>query len=317
MRVWLLLALIPVVAACSTIHPAALPAEPSSVDVSGRWIGSWSGTGIFNSPRDDAATLDLVQAGDRARGRVLLEGTIAAESVPQEIRMQGMAGLRVIARVSGSTVTLRHEYDRRLFSANLVVTGDGDRMVGDVHGPFPGSQIVLVRERREAPAPPPQAATPPAPEPQVAETPPAEPEPPKEVAMIVPEATVEEEPAPAPEPAEFADVPDLSAVHFDFNRAAIRTDAADVLSTHVAWLKEHPDTEVLIEGHTDERGSAQYNVALGERRAKSVMMYLATAGIDTSRVSTVSFGKERRLCQETTDDCRSENRRAEFRVRKR
>jgi peptidoglycan-associated lipoprotein len=85
----------------------------------------------------------------------------------------------------------------------------------------------------------------------------------------------------------------------------------------VAWLKEHPDTEVLIEGHCDDKGSAEYNVALGELRAKSVMMYLATAGIDTDRVSTVSFGKERRLCQEATDECRSENRRAEFRVRKR
>jgi peptidoglycan-associated lipoprotein len=318
MRRLLLLALLPLAAACSTVRPAMAPVvEPAEVDVSGRWVGYWVGTGIFNSPREDTARVDLVQNGNLGRGRIVFEGTTAAESVPEQVRFQGLAGIRVVAQVSGSKVTIRHEYDSRLFAVDLVAV-EADRMVGDVRAPFPGTQLVLVRdvapvapEARRAPEPAPVAAPV-----VVTEPPPVSPAPPTEVAAVVPEPTPTPQVEPAVTPqAEESTIPELSAIHFDFNKAVIRTDALGVLSSHVSWLKEHPDAEVLIEGHCDEKGTSEYNMALGERRAKSVREYLATAGVDTSRVSTVSYGKQQRLCEDATDECRSQNRRAEFRLK--
>jgi peptidoglycan-associated lipoprotein len=318
MRALVLLALLPLATACSTVRPALSPVvEPAEVDVSGHWTGHWIGTGIFNSPREDTARVEIVQMGNVGRGRVVFEGTTAAESVPAEMRLQGLAGLRVVARVSGTSVMIRHEYDRRLFAVDLKVV-EPDRMVGDVRAPFPGTQIVLIRdtprvapEARLAPAPPPppQVAEPAAPEPAAAE-------PPKEVAAVEPQPAAPPEPVAAVEPQEQT-IPELSAIHFDFNKAVIRTDAVDVLAAHVSWLKEHPETEVVIEGHCDEKGTPEYNVKLGDRRAKSVLQYLATAGVDTSHISTVSYGKQQRLCEDNTDECRSQNRRAEFRIKMR
>lgn len=116
---------------------------------------------------------------------------------------------------------------------------------------------------------------------------------------------------------EFTAVQDLPAVHFDFDKAAIRSDAADALVGYAGWLKDHDDTAPLIEGHCDERGTPEYNVALGDRRAKAVKDYLATYGVGPDRISTVSYGKERPACAAATEACREENRRAEFRVKSR
>jgi peptidoglycan-associated lipoprotein len=116
---------------------------------------------------------------------------------------------------------------------------------------------------------------------------------------------------------EYVKAPELKSLYFDFDKAALRPDAVDALSNNVVWLKENADTFVLIEGNADERGTAEYNLALGDRRAKSAMDYLEANGIAKDRLSTVSNGKERPVCTEATEECRAQNRRADFRVKSR
>jgi peptidoglycan-associated lipoprotein len=312
MRALVVLALIPLLTACSTAMPSHSLGDGAGADIAGRWIGSWSGTGLFNSPREDNLTVDLAQKGDIGYGRFLLDGSIAAESVPQEIRMQGMNGIRVFARVSGSNVRLTHELGGKLFTADLVV--DGDRMVGDVRDSTPGVLLVLHRQPRRVE---PQAAKVVEPMPEVA----SEPEPaPPVVAAIVPEEPAEApqpEIAPRPRQEDFTAVPELKTVFFDFDKAALKPEAVDVLTTNASWLKENEDTLVLIEGNCDERGTTEYNVALGDRRAMAVADYLAAYGVARERVTMISYGKERPLCTERTAECMNQNRRAEFRIKSR
>jgi len=126
--------------------------------------------------------------------------------------------------------------------------------------------------------------------------------------------------APAPPrqaPKEFAPNPALTRIHFDFDRAEIRPGDAQTLEVNANWLREHPDQLVLIEGHCDERGTAEYNLALGDRRAKSTMNYLASRGVSTSRMSIISYGEERPLCAEKNEACWSKNRRAMFLTKER
>ena len=105
-------------------------------------------------------------------------------------------------------------------------------------------------------------------------------------------------------------------IHFDFDKSDIRPDAKAVLEKKAAWLRVNPDYKVRIEGHCDERGTSEYNLALGDRRAKSTMRYLNALGISNARMSTVSYGKERPLCLEKNEACWSRNRRAEFKLSK-
>jgi peptidoglycan-associated lipoprotein len=312
MRVSVLILMLPLVAACSTVSarpsPSAAVAETSSADIGGRWQGHWTGSGLFNTYRVDDVTVDLVQQGDAAMGRLVMQGTVAAESVPEVIRLGGQWGNQVLARVSPGTVTMRHYLDGRLFTVDLKLAEDGERMAGFVRGTYPKVGLVLSRAprkvAREAPAP--QAAAPaePAPQPQVAMVPSAAPEP-----------KTTEAPAERPKQDEFQAVQDLAAIRFDFDKAELRADAQDTLTTHAVWLKDHSDASILIEGHCDERGTSEYNVALGERRANVVRDYLAKNGVSAERLSTVSYGKERPACGADTGDCHEMNRRAEFRVK--
>jgi len=113
-------------------------------------------------------------------------------------------------------------------------------------------------------------------------------------------------------------VQELTAIHFDFDKAELRPESVDRLIAHAGWLKDHDDTVVMIEGHCDERGTAEYNVALGDRRAKSVRDRLSAYGITSDRISTVSYGKERPACATTdTAACHEMNRRTEFRIKSR
>jgi peptidoglycan-associated lipoprotein len=102
----------------------------------------------------------------------------------------------------------------------------------------------------------------------------------------------------------------LNDAFFDFDQADLREDARSVLAADAQWLKKHPSVQVLIEGHCDERGTAAYNLALGDRRANAAKEYLVSLGIDASRVRTVSYGKERPFCTESTESCWQKNRRA-------
>jgi peptidoglycan-associated lipoprotein len=128
------------------------------------------------------------------------------------------------------------------------------------------------------------AAPAPAPAPRVAEAPVTRPAPPSEPAV---------QPAPSPAaPAAPAASP-LKDVFFDFDKATIREDQKAALNASVGWLKANGQRKLTIEGHCDERGTAEYNLGLGERRAKAVKDYLLAAGIPADRIATVSYGKER------------------------
>lgn len=101
-------------------------------------------------------------------------------------------------------------------------------------------------------------------------------------------------------------------IHFDLDKANIRTDDAGVLDQKVAILQANPDLHIRISGHCDERGSDEYNLALGNRRAQAAKQYLVSHGIDASRIETQSFGEEKPLVDGHDESAWSQNRRAEF-----
>lgn len=101
---------------------------------------------------------------------------------------------------------------------------------------------------------------------------------------------------------------DFVPIHFGFDQYTLSESALRILRGHVAYLRQNPGLRVVIEGHTDQHGSEEYNLALGERRARAVREHMVNQGVDASRISIVSYGK---LVQVGTDD---ENRRCEFRV---
>lgn len=104
----------------------------------------------------------------------------------------------------------------------------------------------------------------------------------------------------------------LKDVYFDFDRYDLRADAREILKANSAWLKANSGAQVQIEGHADERGTTEYNVALGSRRSESVKDYLVTLGTSADRLSTISYGEEVPVCREQTEDCWQKNRRVRF-----
>lgn len=98
-------------------------------------------------------------------------------------------------------------------------------------------------------------------------------------------------------------------VFFDLDKYALRADAKATLDKQAAWLKKYPTYSLTIEGHADERGTREYNLALGERRANSVKEYLAGAGLPAARVKTISYGKERPVALGSNEAAWSQNRR--------
>ena len=154
-------------------------------------------------------------------------------------------------------------------------------------------------------APPPSA---PAAPPAVMLAPPPRPAPAPAPAPPPPTAA----PAPRPAPRDFAENPNIKDVSFDFDKYDIRPGDAKTLDASAAWLKQSRDQLVLIEGHCDERGTPEYNLALGERRAKAAMNYLVAQGVEANRITIISYGKERPQCTEKSDGCWQTNRRAHF-----
>jgi peptidoglycan-associated lipoprotein len=161
----------------------------------------------------------------------------------------------------------------------------------------------------------PQAATAPAPgaaaaqpSPQTAETP---------VTRAPAPAETPVQPAPAAGAAAAAAVPGpspLKDVFFDYDNAGIRNDQKAALTENVSWLKGNTGAKILVEGHCDERGTAEYNLGLGERRAKAVKDYLIAAGIAADRVSTISYGKERPFVLGHDESAWKWNRRGHFTI---
>jgi peptidoglycan-associated lipoprotein len=124
-------------------------------------------------------------------------------------------------------------------------------------------------------------------------------------------------PTARPAPSEFAANENLRDVYFDFDKYDIRPPDAKTLDANASWLKSNPNHLVLIEGHCDERGTNEYNLALGERRAKSTMNYLVSQGVQASRITIISYGEERPVCTQKNEECWAKNRRAHFLVKAR
>jgi peptidoglycan-associated lipoprotein len=164
---------------------------------------------------------------------------------------------------------------------------------------------------KKIPPPPP----PPPPEPPAAPAPPPPPPPPPAPRPVPPPP-----PAPLSEDELFArksldqlnaEMP-LGDVAFDFDMSTVRDDQRAILQKNADWMRRWTTTKVSIEGHADQRGTNEYNLALGERRAKAVMDYLVSLGITADRLVTVSKGEESPLCTELTDACYARNRRGHF-----
>lgn len=104
----------------------------------------------------------------------------------------------------------------------------------------------------------------------------------------------------------------LKEVYFDFDKYDLRADARETLKSNAVWLKANPAAQVQIEGHCDERGTTEYNLALGAKRAQAAKDYLVTLGVAAGRLSTISYGKELPVCTEHNEECWQKNRRAKF-----
>jgi peptidoglycan-associated lipoprotein len=98
-------------------------------------------------------------------------------------------------------------------------------------------------------------------------------------------------------------------VHFAFDQYNVEDADKSILSRQAAWLQRYPQVRVSVEGHADERGTREYNLALGARRANAVKEFLVAQGVSTGRVETVSYGKERPVCTESSEGCWAQNRR--------
>jgi peptidoglycan-associated lipoprotein len=161
--------------------------------------------------------------------------------------------------------------------------------------------------RHRAPA---AAPAPPAPPPAVTPvTPPAPPPPPPPPPAPAPRALSEDEIFSAKTLDQLnAEVP-LADVYFDFDRAVLRPDAERVLAQNAQWLSRWRTTKITVEGHCDERGTAEYNLALGERRAAAVRDYLVSLGVAADRIGVASYGKEFPVCRESNEACWQKNRR--------
>jgi peptidoglycan-associated lipoprotein len=156
-------------------------------------------------------------------------------------------------------------------------------------------------KRKPGPPPPPPPPVAPA-------TPPPAPAPPPEPAPQV------EDPLAGLSSAELESRGLLADIHFEFDSAELRDADRQVLSQNAEFLKSHAYIKVTVEGHCDERGTVEYNLALGERRARNAYDYLVSLGVPADRLKTVSYGKEIPLCQESSEACWARNRRAHFAI---
>ncbi len=138
-------------------------------------------------------------------------------------------------------------------------------------------------------------------------------------APITTTPTVKEEPKtpevkPVEEPKQALTESQFETVYFDFDKYNLRPDARAALDHNYQLMKDYPSAIIKIEGHCDERGTVEYNISLGERRARAAMDYIAGLGINGSRLSVISYGKERPAVPGSNEDAWAKNRRCEFRV---
>jgi peptidoglycan-associated lipoprotein len=191
---------------------------------------------------------------------------------------------------------------RFLVIAALLVplAGCGERMVSTS-----ATDQALIPKPVQAPTPPVEEVRITEPEPPPVVPPPVEPPPP-------PPVEVAKELPPAAAPAPVSSLNNLADVFFDYDRHTIRDDAKAALEANARLLRAEQGWRLVVEGHCDERGTLEYNLVLGERRAKAVQEHLADLGVPISQVQVISYGKERPFCQEHNQDCWQKNRRAHF-----
>jgi len=140
----------------------------------------------------------------------------------------------------------------------------------------------------------------------------------KKLVDASPEPMAKEEPKAEPkqeEPAPVYKAPGVimqEDIYFEFDKATLTPAAQDNLLRKAEWLRENPDTTVTIEGHCDSRGTNEYNLALGDRRAESAKAFLVDLGISASRLTTISYGEERPVCNQQDEECWAKNRRDNF-----
>jgi peptidoglycan-associated lipoprotein len=156
-----------------------------------------------------------------------------------------------------------------------------------------------------APAPPP-------PPPAAPNTPPPPPPPPPPVAAPAPRPLTEEEIFARKSVDQLNAEKPLDDVFFDLDKSTVRDDARPALQKDADWLKKWTSVQVTLEGHSDSRGTAEYNLGLGNRRATSVKDYLVSLGVPAGRVTVVSKGKEQPFCHEENESCWQQNRRGHF-----
>ncbi|HYR85868.1 MAG TPA: peptidoglycan-associated lipoprotein Pal [Terriglobia bacterium] len=104
----------------------------------------------------------------------------------------------------------------------------------------------------------------------------------------------------------------IQTIYFDYDRSDIRPDQLSRLEANASWLKQNRGVKFTIEGHCDERGSAEYNLGLGDRRANNVKEFLIRQGVDQSSINTISYGEEHPVCKDDTEECHQRNRRSAF-----
>ena len=101
-------------------------------------------------------------------------------------------------------------------------------------------------------------------------------------------------------------------INFDFDKYDVKESFKPELKSIASWMTKNPGAKLSVEGHCDDRGTNEYNLALGDRRAKAVKDYLVSLGVSSSKIETISYGEEKPLCSEQTEDCWAKNRRAHF-----
>jgi len=141
-----------------------------------------------------------------------------------------------------------------------------------------------------------------------------EPEPIPEPPPPPPDTTVQEPEPPPPPPKVVITEDQFQIAFFDFDKYNLKTEAREALEFNARILKENPDVKVLIEGHCDERGTVEYNLALGEKRARAAMEYITSLGVAADRLDIVSYGKERPVALGHDENSWSKNRRAKFTI---
>lgn len=139
-------------------------------------------------------------------------------------------------------------------------------------------------------------------------------------AEVVPPTPVEESPQQEDIEAslrgkEFSTINEMAVIRFDYDRSEIRSDMTEAAAKNAEFLKAHPDIEVRIDGHCDNRGTTEYNLGLGQRRAMAIRAYYKSLGVAATRMATQSWGEEKPLCGEETEACHTQNRRVETMVR--